>query len=568
MGPTRRALVKTFAGHLALLALLGRNGISPAGAATELFQPPEAFPEDFVVNLARERAKQPYVEAKVAMPDNWQSLTFDQYRDIRFDIEKSIWRGAPHGFSIDLLPYRFFYYDAGRYLCRGGRPAVAASITCPISSPSGRWCRSRRAISISIMRVSGCAIRSTGKDYFDEFAVFQGASYFRAIAKGQIYGLSARGLAIDTGQPQGEEFPFFRAFWIEEPPAAAATVRIHALLDSALGDGRLTASTSRPAKSTQMDVEVSIFPRRDLEHAGFAPLTSMYLFDELERASFDDYRPAVHDSDGLMMLTGAGEWIWRPLANPKTLQVSAFSTSTQRGFGLMQRKRRYGDFSILNRNMSAGRACGSSPSATGARARSSFMRSPRAWRSTTISSPSGGRARRSRKAPNSRFAYRLNWATNGRRSRQDNKAMVEVFRRRSQCPSGQARLFVIDFAGGNLTGDVVADVSASGRQDFQHCVTAEPASRRVAPDLRIRSGRRGTCRIQERSQAWRGADQRDMVVSVDEVLNLQGQPKIDAAGSAAGHAGAALRPLGARAARLPPDRRSLKHGSRGFSSSP
>ena len=93
-----------------------------------------------------------------------------------------------------------------------------------------------------------------------------------------------------------------------------------------------------------MDVEVSIFPRRDLEHAGFAPLTSMYLFDELGRASFDDYRPAVHDSDGLMMLTGAGEWIWRPLANPKTLQVSAFSDLNPKGFGLMQRKRRYGDY--------------------------------------------------------------------------------------------------------------------------------------------------------------------------------------------------------------------------------
>ena len=235
MGPTRRALVKTFAGHLALLALLGRNGISPASAATELFQPPEAFPEDFVVNLARERAKQAYVEAKVAMPDNWQSLTFDQYRDIRFDINKSIWRGAPHGFSIDLLHTGFFYSTpVDIYVVAGGQQSRINYL--PDLFTFGPLVP--KPPDDLDLHYAGFRLRYpiNGKDYFDEFAVFQGASYFRAIAKGQIYGLSARGLAIDTGQPQGEEFPFFRAFWVEEPPAAAATVRIHALLDFAFGD--------------------------------------------------------------------------------------------------------------------------------------------------------------------------------------------------------------------------------------------------------------------------------------------------------------------------------------------
>ena len=197
MGPTRRALVKAVAGHLAMLALLGRNGISLSASSRRprFFNSHKHFPRIMSLQLARERAKQPYVEAKVAMPENWQSLTFDQYRDIRFDINKSIWRGAPHGFSIDLLHTGFFYSSpVDIYVVAGGQQmrTQLSARSLHLRAPGAQ---AARAISISIIRASACATRSTGKDYFDEFAVFQGASYFRAIGKGQIYGLSARGLA-------------------------------------------------------------------------------------------------------------------------------------------------------------------------------------------------------------------------------------------------------------------------------------------------------------------------------------------------------------------------------------
>ncbi|MFO0991046.1 MAG: glucan biosynthesis protein G [Hyphomicrobiales bacterium] len=459
MRPTRRALVKTVAGHLALLALMGRNGVSPASAATELFQPAEPFPEDFVVNLARDRAKQPFVDAKVAIPDNWQSLTFDQYRDIRFDINKSIWRGAPHGFSIDLLHTGFFYSTpVDIYVVSGGQQSRINYL--PDLFTFGPLVP--KPPSDLDLHYSGFRLRYpiNGKDYFDEFAVFQGASYFRAIAKGQIYGLSARGLAIDTGQPQGEEFPFFRAFWIEEPPAAAATVRIYALLDSPSATGAYRFNIT-PGEITQMDVEVSIFPRRDLEHAGFAPLTSMYLFDELGRASFDDYRPAVHDSDGLMMLTGAGEWIWRPLANPKTLQVSAFSDLNPKGFGLMQRKRHYGDFLDLESKYERRPSLWVEPFGAWGEGAIELYEIPSRmevndnivafWRP------------REKIAQGSEFkiAYRLNWAEEWPPQKPENKAMVR-FSGGGLNAHQDRRLFVIDFAGDNLNGEVTPDVSASG----------------------------------------------------------------------------------------------------------
>ncbi|MBL8908991.1 MAG: glucan biosynthesis protein G [Rhizobiales bacterium] len=458
MGPTRRALVKTVAGSLALFSLLGRNGIPPAVAESELFQPPSAFPEDFVLNLAREQAKQPYVDTKVAIPENWQSLTFDQYRDIRFDINKSVWRGAPHGFSIDLLHTGFLYsMPVDIYVVADGQQSRINYL--PDLFTFGPLVP--KPPSDLDLHYSGFRLRYpiNGRDYFDEFAIFQGASYFRAIAKGQIYGLSARGLAIDTGQPQGEEFPFFRAFWIEEPPAAAATIRLHALLDSPSATGAFRFNIT-PGAITQMDVEVSIFPRRDLDHAGLAPLTSMYLFDELGRAGFDDYRPAVHDSDGLMMLTGAGEWIWRPLANPGTLQVSAFSDLNPRGFGLMQRKRRYGDFLDLESKYERRPSLWVEPFGAWGEGAIELYEIPSRmevndnivafWRP------------REKIAQGSEFkiAYRLNWAEGWPPQPPDNKALVR-FSGGGLNAHQDRRLFVVDFAGDNLAGEVIPDVSAS-----------------------------------------------------------------------------------------------------------
>jgi len=179
-----------------------------------------------------------------------------------------------------------------------------------------------------------------------EYAVFQGASYFRGIGTGQNYGLSARGLALKTGDPMGEEFPEFTAFWIDAPAPGSDDVTMHALLDSPSCSGAYTFHM-RHGDTLTMDVEASIFARTEMRHVGIAPLTSMFLYNDMGRERFFDFRPAVHDSDGLLIHNGAGEVIWRPLANPTTLQFSAFGDNNPRGFGLVQRARKFSDFNDL-----------------------------------------------------------------------------------------------------------------------------------------------------------------------------------------------------------------------------
>jgi glucans biosynthesis protein len=173
-------------------------------------------------------------------------------------------------------------------------------------------------------------------DYKDEVMVFLGASYFRALGKGQRYGLSARGLAIDTGLMSGEEFPRFVEFWLERPAPGAKELVIYGLLDSKSMAGAYRF-VLKPGTETVIEVKAQLFARDKVQKVGIAPLTSMYFFGENHRPPIDDFRPEVHDSDGLSIATGTGEWIWRPLINPKRLLVTSFATTNPVGFGLMQR---------------------------------------------------------------------------------------------------------------------------------------------------------------------------------------------------------------------------------------
>lgn len=300
------------------------------------------FGEGNVREMARDLAKRPYRPPEDRLPRGFTDLSYDDYRKLTFDRERALWRGENLGFQAQTFHRGFLYahkvelfevvdrqarpipYDPTRFNLEG-RPPQSADfghagfrITHPLNQPG----------------------------VFDEICGFLGASYFRAVARDLRYGLSARGLAIKTADPSGEEFPLFRAFWLERPLAGASSVVVHALLDSPSA----TASfrfTIRPGEQTVFDVQTSIFPRVELALAGIAPLTSMYFFAPNDRRGIDDYRGAVHDSDGLLVATSRGEQIWRPLHNPRDLQVSHFSEINPRGFGLMQRRRRFTDYNDL-----------------------------------------------------------------------------------------------------------------------------------------------------------------------------------------------------------------------------
>lgn len=329
----RRDLLKLAASGC--LTLAAPPPALPAIEASGL-KPGDLFSHDALITYARALAGQPYQAPDTALPEGLQDMDYQKYAAIRFDENRAIWLSQPHGFVVEPL-HRGFIYNApvdlftvedGRVLLVPYDPGLFDF--GEIGPPAGD----------ADLGFSGFRLKAPfiSPDRLDEFALFQGASYLRAVARSQTYGPLARGLAINTGEPEGEQFPFFRSFWIERPELGSKKLTVHALLDSegATGAFRLVIE---PGGTTTMDVEARLFPRVKIEHIGIAPLTSMYFFGPNDREGVDDIRLAVHKSAGLQILSEAGEWIWRPLQNPKTLQVSALTQRSPKGYGLLQRNR-------------------------------------------------------------------------------------------------------------------------------------------------------------------------------------------------------------------------------------
>ena len=302
------------------------------------------FEREALIARAQSLAANPY-QMREEIPEDWVNLTYDQYRKIWFDSRNALWEGTETPQRVDVFP-------PGLYFPRPDEVHVVEDgAQRPLKFDLEVFDRTDQFPDVTIddrLGYSGLRLRADlqGTGNHSEYAVFQGASYFRGIGTGQTYGLSARGLALKTGDPMGEEFPEFIAFWIEKPVDGAPDVTVHALLDSPSCAG-LYSFVIRHGETLTMDVTATLFAREDMRHVGIAPLTSMFLFDQMNRDAFSDFRPAVHDSDGLLIHNGAGEVIWRPLANPTRLQISAFSDNGPRGFGLMQRARKFSDFADL-----------------------------------------------------------------------------------------------------------------------------------------------------------------------------------------------------------------------------
>ena len=279
--------------------------------------------------LARSEFRSPQT-----VPERFAGLDSKGYFAIQSDRKARLWSGGD-------LPFEVGLFHAGgmfRYPVRIFE--VAGEETRAIGFDPGRF-------SYGEIHPTGDeeqALGYAGFRLYDrlnwgrEVASFLGASYFRAAGGELQYGLSSRGLAVDTTRFGSEEFPMFRAFWLHRPAAGDMALTVLALLDSASTAGAYRF-VIRPGRTTTIDVEAAVFPRTRLDGAGIAPVTSMYLHGENDYRARDDYRPEVHDSDGLCMLTGAGEWIWRPLRNPAGGQVNSFTDENPRGFGLLQRDR-------------------------------------------------------------------------------------------------------------------------------------------------------------------------------------------------------------------------------------
>lgn len=299
---------------------------------------------DYVKARAEALAQRPYREPDQRLPGRLESLGYDEYRTIRFNPNEALWRE-------ENLPFQLQFFHRGG-LFRTGVELHEFSATHVQDIPflerffdySGvggdlGWLRS--SLNYAGFRVHYPLNRP---DYHDEVLVFLGASYFRAVAAGQVYGLSARGLALDTGLPGvPEEFPRFTTFWIGKPQPSDTTLRIFALLDSPRVAGAYQFIL-HPGRVTLLDVQTALYFRDGVKEPGWAPLTSMFWYGENTDRPDGEPRPEVHDSDGLLVQTGDGGTIWRPLHNPRSPFATDFSTSQLQRFGLMQRDRAFANY--------------------------------------------------------------------------------------------------------------------------------------------------------------------------------------------------------------------------------
>ncbi len=304
---------------------------------------PHLFGFEDVRRLAQERARREYRPRDDTLPQTLSSLTAEQYRDIRFRAASALWRNqslfeaeffhrgyhnkervnlfevSPSG--ITALGYNPNFYTFGNQKPPRVPPNVGYAgfrIHYPLQTPA----------------------------YKDELISFLGASYFRVLGRNQHYGASVRGLAIDTAAQSGEEFPVFTDFWLVRPHSGDRRLTLYALLDSRSVVGAYQFEV-QPGGITLVEVHCTLYLRRPVAKLGIAPLTSMFLYGEDPSGHrYDDARAQVHDSDGLAIETGHGQWLWRPLVNPRELRVNRFMDEGPRGFGLIQREReprQYGD---------------------------------------------------------------------------------------------------------------------------------------------------------------------------------------------------------------------------------
>ncbi len=295
-----------------------------------------------VQQMAKERAATPFRKPSENLPPSLANLGYDEYRDIRYKREYALWRGQ------SLFEVQFFH--------RGSNFARRVNISEVHDGRVRQVGYDVRQFDFGPQKVPAKLPPETGFAgfrvhfplhtplYKDELIVFLGASYFRVLGRNQGYGLSARGLAVNTAAERGEEFPHFTDFWLVRPKPDERTLRVYALLDSESLTGAYQFDL-RPGAVTQVEVTSEVYPRKTVDKLGIAPLTSMYLFGEdVSQRRFDDFRLEVHDSDGLLANTGSGEWLWRPLTNPRQLQVNRFMDTKPRGFGLVQRDRDFAHY--------------------------------------------------------------------------------------------------------------------------------------------------------------------------------------------------------------------------------
>ena len=333
----RRFLAATAPMALALGTIPG-NGAN-ADAPPDRYGPPQPFDFPHLTRQAEALAKKAYVPGKAPAAAIVNHIDFDVAQKIKFRADRALWADAAHQF-----PVRLFHLDKFNPLPVRVNVVKGVSARQVLYSPDDFDYDSTdlKAKLPADLGFSGFRVMN-GQKVETDWLAFQGASYFRSSGQDNQYGASARGIAVDTALSSKEEFPRFIEFWLAQPQSQTSSVVIYALLDGPSLTGAYQVTASK-ATGVITEVSASLFMRNDIGRLGIAPMTSMYWYGENERRYATDWRPQIHDSDGLALWTGPGERIWRPLIDPPSVLTNSFVDRSPKGFGLMQRNRSFASY--------------------------------------------------------------------------------------------------------------------------------------------------------------------------------------------------------------------------------
>jgi glucans biosynthesis protein len=332
---SRRTVLAGLSG-LGLSALLPRISAAAADAET-LFGPARPFSFEDLKMRARALAASPYAPAEIRAADVLDTIDFDAHQQIRFRDRATLWGGKGEAPGV-----RFFHL--GQYFKAPVKiHAVEKGEARELLYSPDLFDMPDDHVAHELPEDIGFAgFRVMRPDAKTDWLAVLGASYFRTAGPFGQYGLSARGVAVDTAASKPEEFPRFTEFWLERDGKGGLIA--YALLDGPSLSGAYRIVSRAPDKGIVQDVDAALFVRDPIEKLGVAPLTSMFWYSETNRGDAKDWRPEIHDSDGLAIWTGSGERIWRPLVNPSRVVTNAFLDTNPRGFGLMQRDRDFENY--------------------------------------------------------------------------------------------------------------------------------------------------------------------------------------------------------------------------------
>jgi len=334
---TRREALLTFLAAAA--AGLVPASLACAAEADDLvFAEPQPFSFDALKARAEAEARMPYSDPVSPFADTLEKIDYDAFQKIVFDKDKALWADGLGGAPVQLFHLgRFFKQPTAISVVENGQAREILYRRSYFDMPADHVAQGLPD------NIGFSGFRIEAPDQKTDWMAFLGASYFRSSGELDQYGLSARGVAIDTAMPHPEEFPRFTDFWFERVAGEKDRVIVYALLNGPSLTGAYRIDCMKDG-AVSTDVSCALYPRKTIARLGVAPLTSMFWYSETNRLQGVDWRPEIHDSDGLAIWTGGGERIWRPLNNPPRVITNSFVDQSPKGFGLLQRDREFAHY--------------------------------------------------------------------------------------------------------------------------------------------------------------------------------------------------------------------------------